>query len=342
MSLFHTARIKLTLWYLLIIMLISLSFSAVMYQMIHTELDRIEHMQQDRLQRRIPQWMQQLDIGQLPKELPPMRFIDPQDIEDSKNRLLILLGIINLGILGASALAGYFLAGKTLKPIKNMLDEQNRFIADASHELRTPLTALKTEIEVNLRSDKLKLTDAKALLESNLEEVNHLQKLSDNLIKLTNNSNNRSGVKTDYNLTKVIQKAIKKISPLAKKKHIQIISQVSDLVLFGNCESVTEALVIILDNGIKYSLQNSKIWLQTEQQNGYILISMRDQGIGIAKNDLTHIFDRFYRCDQSRSSDGHGLGLAIAKKIIAEQGGKIKVESELGKGSVFTVKLPTK
>lgn len=340
MTLFHTARIKLTLWYLLIIMAISLSFSAVMYRMIHSEIDRIEHMQQERLQRRIPLWMQQLDIDQPPKDFPPMRSLDPQDIEDAKRRLLLLLGIINLGILGISALAGYFLAGKTLRPIKNMLDDQNRFIADASHELRTPLTALKTEIEVNLRDDKLKMSDAKKLLTSNLEEVNHLQKLSDNLIKLTNTSVNQSKAKSDFELLDCVNKAVKKVLPLAKKKEINIQNEVRTAKIFGNKESLGEVLVILLDNAIKYSPDKSEIWLQSEEFDDFVQIKVMDRGIGIARKDLSYIFDRFYRCDQSRSSDGHGLGLSIAKKLVEACGGKIKVESELEKGSVFTIKLP--
>jgi signal transduction histidine kinase len=82
-----------------------------------------------------------------------------------------------------SALSGYFLAGRTLRPIKNMLDEQNRFITDASHELNTPLTALKTSLEVNLRNKQLNLEEAREVLKSNLEDVNNLQSLSEELIK---------------------------------------------------------------------------------------------------------------------------------------------------------------
>lgn len=150
MTLFHSARIKLTAWYLLIIMLVSLSFSAVVYRVMNMEMDRIERKQKEQLSRRFSQW-EEFAPSNFPPELIPMRYISPEDILESKKRLLIILGTIDLGILIISAGAGYFLAGKTLRPIQSMLDDQNRFIADASHELRTPLTALKTEIEVNLR-----------------------------------------------------------------------------------------------------------------------------------------------------------------------------------------------
>src|SRR3989344_8850426 len=162
---FKKARLKLTAWYLLIIMLISLAFSIAIDHLLTLELTRVERVQRLRQERRIPR----------------IPAIDPEVIEETKNRLRINLILINLGILGAAGVAAYFLAGRTLKTIKNMVDEQNRFITDSSHELRTPITSLKTEMEVNLRDKKLN-KDTRKILESNLEEVNSLQSLSDNLI----------------------------------------------------------------------------------------------------------------------------------------------------------------
>src|SRR3989304_7701028 len=165
-----SCQIKLTVWYLLIIMLVSVVFSLVIYSGINRELGRFERSQVLRLRRE-----QEL---MLPAPLPPeLRGLDAQIVAAARMRLTLTLVLINIGIFGIAGFAGYFLAGRTLKPIKEMVDEQNRFITDASHELRTPITSLKTEIEVNLR-DKNLSKDAKKLLESNLEEVNSLQSLS--------------------------------------------------------------------------------------------------------------------------------------------------------------------
>ena len=182
---FHSARIKLTAWYLIIIMAISLSFSTFIYLGATREFDRILRIEQFRIthpelgERYIqrPVW----DTDTLPLPKPP----DPALINATRIRVIEGLAGINLIILMLSALAGYFLAGRTLRPIKNMVDEQNRFITDASHELNTPLTSLKTSIEVNLRDKKLSLDKSKDVLLSNLEEVNSLQALSDELIKIT-------------------------------------------------------------------------------------------------------------------------------------------------------------
>ena len=177
---FENARIKLTAWYLGIIMLVSILFSVVIYTGINAELERIEHMQL--------RFQEDLEEGIIPPSnirIERTLKADPAVIKAARARLLTILGLINLAILGISGGAGYFLAGRTLKPIREMVEEQKRFIADSSHELRAPLTSLRTEIEVALRNTKLNLSDAKKLLVSNLEEVLSLQLLSDNLQNLS-------------------------------------------------------------------------------------------------------------------------------------------------------------
>src|SRR4030042_3060689 len=170
---FQSARLKLTAWYVLIIMLISIGFSVTVYKSLRFELERAARMPPSPPP---PTG----DIHHAPRIPPPPR-IDPAVVEEMEKRIMFGIFVINLLILGSAGGGGYFLAGKTLKPIKEMFDQQNRFIADASHELRTPLTALKSEIEVGLRDKKLNLVQVKKLLKSNLEEVNNLQVLSDDL-----------------------------------------------------------------------------------------------------------------------------------------------------------------
>jgi len=334
---FHSARIKLTAWYLLIIMLISVSFSVAMYRVLTSELDRVERMQRLRIEGILPERPM---ITQ-----PPFR-LDPELIAETKNRLQVILAIINFAILGTSAVAGYFLAGRTLKPISEMVNEQSRFITDASHELRTPLTSLKSEIEVNLRNKKLKLNEAKKLLESNLEEVNNLQVLSDGLIKLTQYQKEDNGlVVTKVSLASIIDEAIRKFANLAKNKNITIVNKTKDFTLEGNRQTLVELFVIFLDNAIKYSPPRSKVKLTSEKTDGNVLINIADQGIGIDKKDIPHLFDRFYRADKSRAKfgvAGYGLGLSIAKQIIDRHHGLIKVQSKPNKGSIFTVQLPVK
>ncbi|MDP2638251.1 MAG: hypothetical protein Q8P26_04285, partial [Candidatus Levybacteria bacterium] len=152
MSTFHLARLKLTAWYLVIIMTLSIIFSVVIYSVLTHEVDRLERAQRFFIERR-------LEEGDF---IPPSRFrtfqervpINPELVAETKQRILFMLTFANVGILLVSGGLGYFLAGRTLRPIKEMVDEQNRFITDASHELKTPLTALRTEFEVAMLDEK--------------------------------------------------------------------------------------------------------------------------------------------------------------------------------------------
>jgi len=348
---FKSARIKLTAWYLLIIMLISISFSTVIYNFLTSEFNRVVRMEKLR-QKGLwnPPKTGMIHIFLENNEIIPERSVlvtppSVEVIEEAKNRLLYTLIVINLAILGISGALGYFLASRTLKPIKDMVDEQNRFITDASHELRTPLTSLKSEIEVNLRDKNLKLADAKKILESNLEEINSLQYLSDNLIKLAQ-THQPNGIKfEEISVETVATQALKKVEKLAKKKNIKIETAINNVTLLAGRQSLLELLVIFLDNAIKYSPENSIIHLNSKKSGSSVIIAIKDQGFGIEKKDLPNLFDRFYRSNRARSkkdTGGFGLGLSIAKDIVDKHNGSINVKSEGGKGTTFTVKLPIK
>jgi signal transduction histidine kinase len=325
---FQKARIKLTAWYLLIIMLVSTSFSMVIFRVLTSELDRIERVARIRIEHRLPQ--------------PPV-FLDTDLVQETKRRLLLRLVAINVLIVTGSAVAGYFLAGRTLTPIADMVDEQNRFITDASHELRTPLTSLKSEIEVNLRDKELSLVQAKALLTSNLEDVNSLQVLSDGLIRLTHYSAKGGSDVADVSLDGIAREAIRKVTNAAKEKQMTIINDIGNIKIRGNQTVLTELIVIFLDNAIKYSTKQKMIHLTGKKSDGHIIISVADQGIGIDEKDIPHLFDRFYRADKSRTKTdvpGYGLGLSIAKQIVTRHDGTIRVTSALNKGTTFTIELP--
>jgi two-component system, OmpR family, sensor histidine kinase CiaH len=338
---FERARLKLTAWYLLIIMTISLLFSFAIYSSIDTELHRFERMQ-IKFEAKLPQ----TQVFQLHSPDHFIRFVrpDPEIIDKARQRLIFALALINISVLLFAGAAGHFLAGRTLRPIKKMVDEQHRFITDASHELRTPITSLRSEIEVGLRNKKLTLSDAKKLLQSNLEEVIHLHTLSDNLLELAQNGKIVDpGHFERFSLVTLIDKAIKKVEPLATKKQITINSQITETTLLGTQDRLLEVFVILLDNAIKYSPKKSGIIISSKSKKGTVSISVIDQGVGIAKEDLPHIFERFFRVSKSRDKtkvSGYGLGLAIAKKIVEAHSGTIQVRSKQAKGTTFTINLP--
>jgi len=341
---FHSARLKLTAWYLLIIMAISISFSAFIYFGAAREYDRIIRIEQYRVGHLTPPGI----ISQRPPgELDVFSLSPQQDnelVEWAKLRVLEALFGINAIILFLSALSGYFLAGRTLRPIKNMLDEQNRFITDASHELNTPLTALKTSLEVNLRNKKLNLETAKEVLESNLEDVNSLQSLSEELMGIIMYQKQNGNFKiVKVNLSDIIKTAAEQVKALADKKRIAIKIDAPKTFIMGDQKSLKELFVILLDNAIKYTDSRSPIKLTVKKEDGEIKVMVKDGGVGIKKEDLSHIFDRFYRADRSRTKQrvgGYGLGLSIAKRIVTLHNGNIRVDSESGKGSTFAVTFP--
>src|SRR5258706_8205521 len=342
---FQSARFRLTAWYLVIIMAISIFFSAFIYIGATREFDRILRIQKMRLQH--PEIHLKIIQGKpwAIESFPTPSQPDPQVEEEERLRVLESLLGVNIIILIISSLAGYFLAGRTLRPIKEMVDEQNRFITDASHELNTPLTALKTTLEVNMRDKNLTLEKAKDVLKSNLEEVGNLQLLSDDMIKLTQYQK-LNGKKhfVSLQLSSVLQSAISKISSLARKKNINISTNISEThYIMGDEKNLVELFVILLDNAIKYSPQKKNIIIALKRIDGKVVIAVEDAGIGIKREDIPHNFDRFYRSDESRTKQktpGYGLGLSIAKRIVDMHKGTISVESEVGHGTVFTVTFP--
>jgi len=349
---FRSARIKLTLWYLLIIMTISFSFSGVIYLRVCRELERgfrrveLRHRAEE-LGISLPRFFS-IKPEDLPRRLREMqpRYFFAEDLEEAKRRLALNLLLVNGGILFFSALAGWFLAGKTLKPIEDVLEEQKRFIADASHELRTPLTALKTSLEVGLRDKKMNLSEARKLIRESLLEIDDLKSLTDKLLSLARyQSNGRNLTFQKVNIKLVAEKVLKKISLLAKDKEIKLTFKIQNQDLWANEESLEEMLLIFLDNAVKYTPKGGGVSLKIFKEGRWLKIQVKDTGVGIAKEDLPHIFDRFYRADQSRSKEkvsGFGLGLALAKKIIELHKGTVEVTSVLNRGTTFTINLPLK
>lgn len=321
-------------------MTVSILFSGFIYAGINAEFQRFESIQkaiQYRVSEGLPIY--------LPRDT-PANILDPDFVEHSRLRLQMALITINLAIFTFSGIAGYFLAGRTLKPIQEMLDEQNRFIADASHEFRTPLTALRTTMEVQLL-DKDKLDpDTATMIESNLAQVETLQDLSNNLLILANYSSDKNiNIQfTEVNLETVIAEALTTVTPLAQTKQIELKNDSDEgLTIKGTHRNLVELLVIFLDNAIKYSPENTQIRIEAEKNDHTIKLSIKDEGIGIPKEDIPHIFDRFYRSNKSRTkseSPGYGLGLSIAKKIIDTHKATVEVKSRPGKGSTFTLSFP--
>ncbi len=219
------------------------------------------------------------------------------------------------------------------------LQAQRRFVADASHELRTPLTTLRGNLGLLEREPPIRPEDRLAALADTVEECDRLIRLVHNLLMLARADSGLALKKESVALQPFIEELCRQARLLAPDHAVQC-DNVRAVTVTADRDTLKQALLILLDNAIKYTPAHGRITLATALAEKRIVIHIRDTGPGIPPAALPHLFERFYRVETSRTSAGTGLGLAIAKELMEAQGGTIKVESRLGSGSVFTVSLP--
>lgn len=335
LSLFSFARLRLTAWYALGLTVLSLFFSLGIYRVQTAELSRFESAQRARLELQLEQG------GFFARgRLAPL-LLDQELITDAKHRILFRLGVVNGIVIILATGVGYFLAGRTLTPIEQMVHKQRRFVSDASHELRTPLTALRTGMEVFLRGPRRTLKQAREELSGNLAEVKRLQRLTDSLLTLSRPSTPRPT--RELELSTLIRGVVRKLRPVAQAKKISLTTRLGKGAVLGVQDELEELFTILLDNAVKYTPQGGKVAVTLAKRGKHLIAQIQDTGIGIASGDLPYIFDRFFRADNARAKDGesggYGLGLAIARQIADHHHAKIEVISKQDKGTTFQLKF---
>lgn len=325
-SLFESATVRLTLWYMIILMTISLLFSGILYRVASDEFDRAFGPRGGNMR-----------IFVNNDTVFDMR---EQMLRDSNERLLANLVLFNILVLVGGGVLSYVLAKRTMEPIEYALESQTRFSSDAAHELKTPLSVMQSEIEVGLRDTSATKASQREVLESTLDEVYRMRTLTDRLLLLARNDTlERSAVNTNDIAVEVLNRAI----PLASSKKITIENNIGSHLVCADKDSLVDVLGILIENAIKYSPQNSVVTLRSMKHERTVDIQVIDEGIGIREEDQGKIFDRFYRADISRSKqnvEGHGLGLSIARRLMELQQGTVTVKSSEGQGSTFTITLP--
>ena len=233
----------------------------------------------------------------------------------------------------------------TIDSMLTRLDEafrrERQFTADASHELRTPLSAMQTIIGSTLGRQRTPAEYEQALVDLGWE-AEQMWKVTDGLLHLARRDAARQHTRFEpVDLSTLLKDVADSLRPLAEEKGLNLIDCVPDagLALMGDSDGLIRLFVNLVDNAIKYTKQGYIAISAGPQDEKSVTVTVRDTGVGIAPEHLPNIFDRFYRVDESRSTEGIGLGLAIALDIVRAHGGNVDVESEVGKGTTFTVQL---
>ncbi len=231
-----------------------------------------------------------------------------------------------------------------IERLEKAFRRQKQFTSDASHELRAPLAIIEAESTLTLHKDRTKI-DYRESLKSISQEAQRMSHIVDQLLALARaDSGDEKLSLRRVNLSQLVAKLSSDVELLCRDKGLKYqLGQMENLVVKGDRAKLRQLLLNILDNAIRYTPRGGKISVSVQREGGTAVVSVSDTGAGIPAEDLPRIFDRFYQVDKARSridGGGSGLGLAIAKDIAEAHRGRIEVQSEVGKGSNFSIFLP--
>jgi len=247
--------------------------------------------------------------------------------------LMFILGLI----------ASLLLSSWALRPVKFSLDKQLNFVSNASHELLTPLAIVQSKLENILTTRNKTVYEVSSDIAVSLREISRLSKLTNDLLTLAKNDNDIFNLKYEkFNLKELVEDVVipfKEISEIQNKK-FDLVSD--DILISADKSMIAQVIIIILDNALKYTSEGESISINIVLNNNDCIITISDTGIGVDDKTKKHIFERFYRADKARSREtgGNGLGLAIAKTIVEQHKGHIKVLDNEPKGTKFVIIIP--
>ncbi|MEY7999543.1 two-component system histidine kinase PnpS [Clostridium sp. Mt-5] len=244
-------------------------------------------------------------------------------------------------IINGSKRIGKVAVVQDITDIKKLENMRSQFVANVSHELKTPLTSIKGFAEtLKYVEDK---EDKNKFLNIIDDEADRLTRLINDILTLSHIENNEMDESVIIEANRIIEDICCMMKASAEKKHIEIQKTLCEVPnIWGDEDRFKQMVINLIDNAIKYTDNGGIVKVSTDFSDGNYLISVEDNGVGISKKHQERLFERFYRVDKarSRSAGGTGLGLAIVKHIVLGFDGTIELESEVGKGSRFTVIIP--
>lgn len=258
----------------------------------------------------------------------------------------VLLIVVPISVLFVG-ISSWGLAGLAMRPIERSYQQMQQFTADAAHELRTPITAILATIDSVLRMPKISESESREAFTTLERQVSRfLGMVKDFLLLSRLEQHTLTFQPQTLSLNDLIFDLIDEFAALAEASNLSLVEQIEThrlLKIVADEDQIYRLLSNLVINAIRYT-PAGKVTLKLYQERDLAVIQVQDTGIGIAAEDLSHLFDRFYRVhsDRSRNSGGTGLGLAIAKAIVEAHDGSIQVQSQIGSGTTFTVRLPLK
>ena len=263
---------------------------------------------------------------------------------DNTTRITIIYSLMgfNLGIFVIGIFVSRSLAKLTLAPIERAMMKQTQFIFDASHELKTPLTAMLVRNEVALRKKSLPEEKAREVIEKNIEEILKMKELTASMLDVAR-ENGEPEKSTEISVPEFLADLQEKLAPVARERGVKVEMEMNlgkNLRASVAKNTLEQILTIFADNAMKYS-EEKIIYLRAGRRGKNVVFSVKDNGVGVKKEDQKKIFERFYQVDAARTrtedKTSHGLGLAIAKNLAERQGYKIVLRSSEGCGAEFEV-----
>lgn len=250
--------------------------------------------------------------------------------------VLVSIGLVFIGSLLLSKIA--------IAPIRAAWQKQLDFTADASHELRTPLATIQANLDVVLSNIEATVESQMSWL-SNIDiECKRMSAIVSDLLFLSRADTDEINFEKEvFDLSDLLTGILTTYNAVIEQNGMSLISSnENEVTIYGDRNKLKQLIIILLDNAIKYNKVNGTVRVSLLANKGYANIKITDTGIGINLNERDMIFNRFYRGEKSRrkNPDGSGLGLAIAKVIVDEHKGDISLESKVGEGASFTVKIP--
>jgi len=232
----------------------------------------------------------------------------------------------------------------TFSRLEAAFAHQARFTSDASHELRTPVSVVLTQTQSALARER-NPAEYREALEACQRAAQRMRKLTQSLLALARLDAGQDPMRREpLDLARVTRECVEMVRPLAAERGIELRCDLPAMPCAGDAERLSQVATNLLSNAIQFNHPGGEVRISTRAENGVAVLTVADTGEGIPAQDLPHIFERFYRVDQSRSAvhGGTGLGLAISKAIVDAHSGTIAVSSQPGAGSTFSVKLPLK